>query len=80
MITVKLEYFAQLREQARTDEEQCTTGAASVAELYDELRERHGFRLPRNMLRAAINAEFSAWDAPLHEGDTIVFIPPVAGG
>jgi molybdopterin synthase sulfur carrier subunit len=28
----------------------------------------------------AVNTEFSDWHAPLKAGDTVVFIPPVAGG
>jgi molybdopterin converting factor small subunit len=32
------------------------------------------------MLKVAINAEFGDWAQPLAEGDTVVFIPPVAGG
>ncbi len=80
MITVNLEYYAQFREQAKTGEEQWSTAAGSIAELYEELRAHHGFQLPRQVLRAAVNAEFSEWSRPLHEGDTIVFISPVAGG
>lgn len=80
MITVHLQYYAQLRDQARTDEERWTTAAGSVMELYEELRAHHGFSLPQRTLRAAVNAEFSSWERPLREGDTIVFIPPVSGG
>jgi molybdopterin converting factor small subunit len=28
----------------------------------------------------AINAEFRDWQSPLKDGDSVVFIPPVAGG
>jgi molybdopterin converting factor small subunit len=28
----------------------------------------------------AVNAEFGDWSQPLGAGDTVVFIPPVAGG
>ena len=31
-------------------------------------------------LKVALNAEFSDWQTPLKHGDTVVFIPPVAGG
>ena len=44
------------------------------------LAERHGFTLPREMLRIAINAEFTTWERPLQDGDEVVFLPPVAGG
>jgi len=80
MTVVNLQYYAQLREQAGSSGEQVKTAAASLRELYDELRARHGFSLAADVLKVAVNAQFSAWDRPLREGDTIVFIPPVAGG
>jgi molybdopterin converting factor small subunit len=80
MTTVTLQYYAQLREQAGTSIEQLTTSAASLRELYDELRTRHGFSLTSDALKVAVNAQFSDWGRVLGEGDTIVFIPPVAGG
>lgn len=80
MTTVNLQYYAQLREQAGMSGERVDTRAASLRELYDELRSRHAFSLAADALKVAVNAQFSAWDRPLHDGDTVVFIPPVAGG
>jgi molybdopterin converting factor small subunit len=80
MITVTLQYYAQLREQAGSSGEQLTTSASSLRELYDELRVRHGFSLSTDALKVAVNAQFSDWSRAVSEGDTIVFIPPVAGG
>jgi molybdopterin synthase sulfur carrier subunit len=80
MILVNLQYYAQLREQAGIGSEQVTTAATSLRELYDELRARRGFSLAADALKVAVNAQFSAWDHPLRDGDTVVFIPPVAGG
>ncbi|MDE2308023.1 MAG: MoaD/ThiS family protein [Xanthomonadaceae bacterium] len=80
MTMVKLQYYAQLREQAGAGGEQWSTAAATLRELYEELRARHGFSLPSDALKVAVNAQFSDWDRALHEGDTVVFIPPVAGG
>ena len=37
-------------------------------------------RIAREHLKVAINTQFGEWDAPLREGDTVVFLPPVAGG
>ena len=45
-----------------------------------ELCERHGFSLPRDALKVALNTRFSDWGRAVGEGDTVVFIPPVAGG
>lgn len=80
MTTVTVRYFAQLREQAGVGAEQMATAAASVRELYAEVAARHGFSLPVDALKVAVNAQFSNWSQPLRDADTIVFIPPVNGG
>ena len=73
-------YFAILREQRGLAQEEIETAAATAAECYEELRGRHGFTLPADRLRVAVNDEFAPWSALLGEGDTLAFIPPVAGG
>ncbi len=78
--TVHVQYFALLREQAGTTRETLTTPARNPRELYDALRLRHPFTLDAELLRVAVNGEFGDWQQPLAEGDTVVFIPPVAGG
>jgi molybdopterin converting factor subunit 1 len=79
MIQVRVEYFAILREHAGKAHEDVRTAAATAAELFAELEKRHGFpRLPS--LKVAINDEFREWHAALADGDSVVFIPPVAGG
>lgn len=80
MQTVHIQYFAILREQRGLTEEKLTTPAATPAALYEELRARHGFTLPGDRVRAAVNDAFVPGDAKLREGDRVVFIPPVAGG
>jgi molybdopterin-guanine dinucleotide biosynthesis protein A len=75
-----VQYYALLREQAGRREEALESSAANARELYAELAARYPFTLPAELLRVAINAEFADWSAPLHEGDEVVFIPPVAGG
>jgi molybdopterin converting factor subunit 1 len=78
--TVRVRYFAILREQRGLDEETITTGASTAADLYEELRARHRFTLPGDRLRVAINDEFEPWATRVREADVVVFIPPVAGG
>lgn len=80
MKTLTIQYFAVLREQAGMSEETLQTEAGTAAALYDELRSRHEFRLLPEQLKVAVNADFSDWTTPLEDGDTVVFIPPVAGG
>lgn len=78
--SIKVQYYALLREQAGRSEEAVTTGARTPRELYDELKARYPFSLAPEMLRVAVNAEFGEWSQPLADGDSVVFIPPVAGG
>ena len=44
------------------------------------LKSRYPFSLAPEMLRVAVNAEFGEWSQRLADGDSVVFIPPVAGG
>lgn len=77
---LKVQYFALLREQAGRREETVRTRAATPRELYEELKVRHPFTLGPEHLKVAVNAEFSDWSRQLAANDTVVFIPPVAGG
>lgn len=80
MPTLDVHYFAILREQRGLSQEKLTTAAATPGALYEELRARHGFTLPGDRVRAAVNDAFVDAATPLRDGDRIVFIPPVAGG
>lgn len=77
---IDIRYFAILREQAGTSEELLKTAARDARELYGELKAKHGFTLDCERLMVAINNEYQSWDTGLEEGDSVVFIPPVAGG
>ncbi len=75
-----IRYFAALREQAGVAEECLESGAATPADLYEEVRAARGLSLPRSMLRVAVNDEFCEWRKHLEPGDRVAFLPPVAGG
>lgn len=77
---IKVQYYAILREQAGRSDESVVTGANTPRDLYNELKSRYPFSLAPEMLRVAVNAEFSEWSQRLADGDSVVFIPPVAGG
>lgn len=77
---LRVRYFALLREQAGRSSEELDTPAGTPQELYAELSRRHGLTVGAQYLRVAINDEFADWRAPLADGDTVVFLPPVAGG
>lgn len=80
MKTVRVRYFATLREQAGRDRETVSTGAASLGDLYAELAARHGFGLGPSNIKASLNLEWVPLGHALSEGDEVVFMPPVAGG
>jgi molybdopterin synthase sulfur carrier subunit len=80
MATVTVLWFAHLREQRGCEQESVATAAASLGALYDELAARHGIALPRRSVLPAVDEAFARWEAPLREGSTIAFLPPVSGG
>ena len=72
-------YFASLREAAGCERE-TLHHAGNLAALYETLRARHGFALPRARLRVALDGAFARWDDAPGEGAEVAFIPPVSGG
>ncbi len=73
-------YFASLRDAARVSREVVETEAESLASLYDELKTRHQFTLPRERLRVAVDDAFVEWEDAPRDCSEVVFIPPVSGG
>lgn len=79
-------YFALLRERMGRAEERMPLppGVATLGGLAAWLRERDGQGAsafaPGNPVRAAVNQDFAAPDAPVTDGDEIAFFPPVTGG
>lgn len=77
---IHVQYYAALREKRGISEETVATLSANAKELYLELKDRFGFSLDRKVIKVAVNDEFKDWDTELENGDTVIFIPPVAGG
>ena len=75
-----MKYFAAIREACAKSEETIETSCVNASELLDELIERYSITIDRNHLKVAINEEYSSFDTPLNEFDTVALIPPVAGG
>ena len=78
--TVRVEYFAILKERRGCSSESIETDAVTVRDLYSKLAKSHNFPMSTESIRVAINHEFRDWDDPVVDSNTIVFIPPVAGG
>lgn len=77
---IKIEYYSLLKDQRGCASETLETEVSSPQELYSELKSRYSFSLESISLKVAVNEDFADWDIPLRNGDTVVFIPPVAGG
>lgn len=77
---VKIKYFAAMREEAGHSEESIDTSSVTAEELLTEVMNKYNFKLQRDHLKVAVNEEYVDFSTTLKENDTIVFIPPVAGG
>ncbi|WP_323765057.1 molybdopterin converting factor subunit 1 [Marinovum sp.] len=77
-------YFAWVRERIGVPKERVETGAATVADLVEELRARE----PRyaaafadlSALRVAVDQELADFDAGLAGVREVAFFPPMTGG
>lgn len=80
-MTINVLYFASLADEANCHEEQVKVGqSTSLIQLYEQLSQRHRFSRPRSQLRVAVNDYFVKWTDTIYDGDSVVFITPVAGG
>lgn len=77
---VTILYFASLRDTAGAASELVESDAGDLSALYQALRTRHGFAMPQERLRVAVDGAFAGWDDALRDGAEIAFIPPVSGG
>lgn len=77
-------YFAWVRERIGIPRETVATGAATVAELVEELKAREdryaaAFADTRS-LRVALDQELADFSAPLAGVREVAFFPPMTGG
>lgn len=77
---ITINFYAGLREKTQCSSLEFFTSATSVAELFQEISKRHEFLVDQKSMRFAKNHAFVDAKSSIHEGDTIVFIPPVSGG
>ena len=80
-MTINVLYFASLADEANCHEEKVTViQSTSLTEVYEQLRQKHRFSRPQSELRVAVNDYFAKWSDEIVDGDSVVFITPVAGG
>lgn len=84
-MSVRILYFAALREQLGLASEQLTlpAGVATVADLRQHLLARGEAwqaLTQTGALRVAVNQTMAKADSPVQDGDEVAFFPPVTGG
>ena len=83
-ITVKLRFFASLREKLGEGELLALPQGSSVASAREALLARGGVHAEalasRRAVRSALNQKMCAESAVLADGDELAFFPPVTGG
>lgn len=79
-ISIKIRYFASLRDARGLAMERRTIPVVSATELYRDLQDAYKFRLDPSEVRVAINGRFAPMQTQLCHGDELAFIPPVSGG
>lgn len=79
---VRVRLFAVLREAAgRAEAELELCEGATAEEAWRQLVAQHpGLEARRPSLAAAVNRRYATFEQLLHEGDELVFVPPVSGG
>jgi sulfur-carrier protein len=81
-MNIRIRYFASLRETTEKNEETLTLQDGSTVATLREMLLAHYPRLQTVMERSlcAVNHQYVSLETVLHEGDEVVFIPPVGGG
>jgi molybdopterin converting factor subunit 1 len=82
MIHVRVQLFAAARDLAGCREQLLVLDDhATTEDLLQTLIAKHkGLKEWKNVLRVAVNQEYSTPDSILHDGDDVAIIPPVSGG
>lgn len=77
-------YFAWVRERIGHPKDKVETGAETVRDLVNELREREeryaAAFADLDALRVAVDQELTDFDAPLKGAREVAFFPPMTGG
>ncbi len=84
MTTVRIRYFASIREALGAGETVEFGAGGSIARLRDELissSPKHAVALARGRaLRSALNQTMCGESVEVADGDEVAFFPPVTGG
>jgi MoaE-MoaD fusion protein len=78
MTQVTVLVFGPLRDRLGVHE--VTAQGATVSEVWDDLARQFPSAGVITGIRPALNLTYCDWSAPVSSGDTVAFLPPVAGG
>ena len=83
-MTLRVLYFARLRERLGVAEETLDFAGATAADLVAQLQARGGAWVEElgagRAFRVAVDQDLVALDAALHDGAEVAIFPPVTGG
>ena len=83
-MTIRVRLFAAIREALGRETIDLNLPEGATPEVaWRELTrlDEHGtLAARRHNLAAAVNRKYAKFDAPIADGDEVVFIPPVSGG
>lgn len=77
---VEVKYFAALRECTGKSSEVLELNNGRVEDIFNDLNKQYSFPVDKHHLKVAVNEEYQSFESVVKDGDTLVFIPPVAGG
>ncbi len=80
MKSIRVSYFASLRDRRGVAGETLETDAETARDLYRKLSETYDFPLTCAQLLVAVNDRVARWDDSLKDGDHLVFLTPFGGG
>lgn len=80
MKSIKVKYFAMLRDKTNLVEEDLETELSTYRDLFQMLTNKYNFDLPESLVQVAVNNEFCRLDDQILDHSIVAYIPPVAGG
>lgn len=84
-MSIKVLFFAQLRDYAETDALELEIGSAKTASdllslMAGKVPDRLIEELADQSAMVSINHKYAGWDGELSDGDEVGVLPPVSGG
>ena len=82
-MSIRVRYFASLREQlGKTEELLVINQLQCVGDVWSQVTQHISIEKmpPSNQVLAALNMDYAQLETPIKDGDEIAFFPPVTGG